>query len=259
MATHHLPGLDEHFSLPEVQHVSAGRPLNWLKQGWQDLLAHPGPSLVYGLLVAALGWLIVTLAAPRPYLVTAAISGFLLLAPIVATGIYELTRQRANGRTPTFIDSLIGLRRNAGSVAQLGVVLALVALAWERLSAILLALFYGGEMSTVDGFIRQVLLSGDYLGVVIAWVGGGALLAVLVFSLTVVGMPMLIDRNTDVITAMMTSLRTVADNLPAMLIWAGLIVVLTLIGFATLMLGLIVILPWLGHATWCAYKELISD
>ncbi|MBB5020132.1 putative membrane protein [Chitinivorax tropicus] len=258
MASHHLPGLDEHFSVPEVHHVAASRPLAWLKQGWQDLMAHPGPSLIYGVLVATMGWLIVTLAAPRPYLVTAAVSGFLLIAPLIATGVYELTRQRANGRTPTFLDSLIGLRRNASAVAQIGIVLALAALAWERISAILLALFYGGEMSTVEGFVRQVLFSGDYTGVVIAWFAGGGLLAALVFSLTVIGMPMLIDRDTDVITAMMTSLRTVADNVPAMLVWAGLIVALTAIGFATLMLGLIVILPWLGHATWCAYQDLLD-
>ncbi|MEW9900916.1 DUF2189 domain-containing protein [Chitinivorax sp. PXF-14] len=257
MATH-LPGLDQHFSLPRITHVGASKPVQWLRHGWQDFMAHPGPSLVYGVIVAIAGLLIVAIAAPRPYLVTAAVSGFMLVAPLVAAGIYELTRQREAGRKPTFLDSIAGLKASAGTLGQFGVMLAIVAILWERLSAILLALLYGGEMTSVEGFVRQMFLSGQYNGVLAAWMFCGFILASCVFAFTAVGMPMVVDRDVDMISAMMASLRTVVDNLPAMIVWAALIVALTLIGFATMMIGMVVIMPLLGHATWCAYRDLVE-
>lgn len=259
MATH-APKLDHGLHIPEIHQVGIGRPLQWLKDGWQDFLDHPGPSLTYGIIVTLLGWLVLTLAAPRPYLFTAAISGFLLIAPLIAAGIYELTRQREQGSPhPTFLDSLRGLRKDAGSIADFSIVLVLAAILWERVAAILFALFYGGEMSSVDGFIREVFLSGNYPGVVLAWFVGGGLLASLVFSITVIGMPMVVDRNADIVTAMATSVKAVIANSTAMALWAAIIVGLVALGMLTFMLGFLIIMPWLGHATWCAYKDLIKD
>ena len=132
--------------------------------------------------------------------------------------------------------------------------LILAGILWERVAAVMFALSYGGDMGSVKDFVSDIFLSGNYWGVVIAWLVSGAILSSVIFSVTVIGMPMVIDRNADVVTAMITVFR----NLPAMLVWAALIVVLTGLGMALALVGLIVIMPLLGHATWCAYKDLIQ-
>jgi len=241
-----------------IRQVGLLRPLAWLAAGWQDLMAHPGPSLMYGVLVTVAGWAIVTLAAPHAELFTTVISGFVLIAPLIAAGIYELTRQREAGQPASFLGSLKSLRRNAGSIADYGIVLLLAGLLWERVAAVMFALSYGGEMGTVTDFVRDVFLSGKYVGVVVAWAVTGGVLASVVFAVTVVGMPMVIDRDADVVTAMLTSVRTVFANLPAMAFWALLIVGLTGLGMALALVGLVLVMPLLGHASWCAYKDLVQ-
>lgn len=244
-------------SVVTIRKVELLRPFFWLKSGWQDLMAHPGPSLMYGILVTVAGWGIVTLAAPHAELFTSVITGFVLIAPLIAAGIYELTRQREAGEPASFINSVKSLRRNMNSIADYGIALLLAGILWERVAAVMFALSYGGDMGSVTDFVKDIFLSGNYWGVVIAWLVSGAILSSVIFSVTVIGMPMVIDRNADVVTAMITSVRAVFLNLPAMMLWAAIIVVLTGLGMALAMAGLIVTMPLLGHATWCAYKDLI--
>lgn len=245
-------------ALPSVRHVDALRPLHWLRAGWHDLLQHPGPSLAYGLIVTLGGWVVVTLTLPHAELFTSVIAGFVLVAPLIAAGIYELTRQCEAGEPPSFINSVKSLRRNAGSIADYGIALLLAGILWERVAAVMFALSYGGDMGSVKDFVGEIFFSGKYLGVVLAWLLSGAALATVVFAVTVVGMPMVIDRNADVVTAMIVSVRAVFANLPAMLVWAGLIIGLTLLGMVTAFVGLVVVMPLLGHATWCAYRDLVE-
>ncbi|WP_255988286.1 DUF2189 domain-containing protein [Chitinolyticbacter albus] len=252
----HLDSLDEHFSLPKTRKVPFVRPFHWLKMGWQDFKAHPRPSLIWGVIVAIVGWLSLGVAVGYPYLFTFCISSFLLLAPLIASGIYELTSKREQGQPTSFVQSVRDYVKNLSQIAFFGFVLGLIALSWERISAILFALFYGGEAVSLQGFFSA--LTGEYAGFTIAWFVAGALLATVVFALTAVSIPMLADREIDTVTAMMTSLRVVAENLPAMMLWAMLIVGLTAVGFATALFGLIVIFPVLGHATWVAYKDLVE-
>ncbi|KAF0812215.1 hypothetical protein IGB42_03204 [Andreprevotia sp. IGB-42] len=252
----HLDTLDQHFSLPKTGKVEMSRPFSWLRRAVQDLLAHPLPSLGYGVLTVLTGWLVLAIAAKYTYLSTFSVTGYLLLAPLCAAGIYELTSEREEGRETSFAQSIHDLMKNFGQLAFLGAILGMIAIAWERVSAILFALFYGGEAVTMDGFLQA--LTGEYAGFTIAWVVGGLIMSCIVFALTAVSIPMLADREVDVVTAMMTSVRVVAENLPAMLLWAAIIVTLTLIGFATLLVGFAVIFPILGHATWIAYKDLVE-
>ena len=157
----------------------------------------------------------------------------------------------------SFGESLQGWRRSGGALAHFGVELVIVAIFWERLSAILCALFYGGETPSLDAFIATSSCPAN-IPLVIAYVAIGGVFATIVFVLTAVSIPWLLDRNGDIYTAMATSLVAVGRNIPAMLLWAMLIVGLTAIGFATALFGLIVIFPVLGHATWHAYRELTS-
>lgn len=252
----HFDQLDQHFSLPKTHSVSVGRPLQWLVRGWLDMMKHPGPSLAYGLVVTLVGWSLLALAIEHPYLLTTFVTGFLLLAPLVAAGLYELTSEREEGRPTSFTQSLTDLAKNFGQIAFFGIILGMVAIAWERVSAILFALFYSGGEITMGGFVAAML--GEYQLLLLLWLGAGFILACIVFALTAVSIPMLADKEVDAITAMMTSLRVVGDNLPAMMLWAALIVALIAIGFLTYLIGLIVIFPLLGHATWMAYKDLVE-
>ena len=115
-----------------------------------------------------------------------------------------------------------------------------------------------GDIPDVANFYSHVLFSGDYVHFIIAYLVVGGSLAALVFALTAVAVPMVMDRDTDTITAMMTSLRVMGTNLGAMASWAVIIVVLMAISFATKMIGMVVLLPLLGHATWHAYRDQVE-
>lgn len=252
-------GLDRHFSLPAIRDVPTTRPLVWLRMGWRDLRSNAWLSGAYGLVFTLAGYELLFLAEPRPYLFTVAVSGFMLVAPMLVAGLYEISRRQGEGMTTRFSESLQGWTRNGDAMALFGLVLALVVIAWERLSAILFALFYGGEFPSVQSFVGTVFLSGNYPGFVIAYVVVGALLAALVFAMSAISVPMLVDREIDVLTAIATSLKAIRQNPAAMTLWAALLVALMALGFATLLLGMIVLLPWAAHASWHAYRDLTQS
>ena len=247
---------EQHFELPTIQRVPINRPLAWLAAGWRDMRNNMGESLAYGLVFAVAGWLIWAYAAGRPQLFTASVTGFFLVAPLLAAGFYEISRRQEQGLGTSFGESLQGWRRSGGAIAQMGVELVILAIFWERLSAILFALSYGGHPPNLESFFRDVFFSGDYNLLVTAYVTIGGIFAAIVFVLTAISIPMLLDRNGDRYTAMATSFLAVMRNIPAMALWAILIVVLAAIGFVTFLFGLIVIFPLLGHATWHAYRDL---
>lgn len=250
--------LDRHFNLPHIRQVEASRPLQWLRMGWDDMRANMGASLAYGLVFTVIGYLILAYATTMPYLFTASISGFFLVGPLAAAGLYELSRRHERGEPAGFIDSLKGLRQHGDHLLYYGAFLAFVLLGWERLSAILFALFYHGVAPDLSNFFHDVFLSGHYVHFVVSYLVVGGALAGLVFALSVVSVPMLMDRSSDMVTAMMTSARAVGFNLGAMAVWAALIVVLIGLGFATMMIGMVPLLPLVGHATWHAYKDLVE-
>ncbi len=249
--------LDQHFDLPQIRTVGRDRPLQWLRAGWRDLRENLAASLAYGILLSAIGYAILAYAAERPYLFIAAISGFMLIGPLAAAGLYELSRRNEEGERIGFLGSLRGLARNADSLAFFGAFLAIALLAWERLSAILFALFYRGDVDNVTNFVAGVLAANDNLYFVFAYLMVGAVLALVVFSLSAIAIPMLLDRDTDAVTAAMTSLRAVQVNFDTMALWALLLVAMIGIGFATMMIGMVILLPLAGHATWHAYRELV--
>jgi uncharacterized membrane protein len=245
-------------SLPPVRHVPTGQPLSWIARGWADMLRAPAASLGYGFLITAAGWAVLGFSWNRAYLVTALVSGFFLFAPFLAMGLYDISRRLAAGERATFAETVDAWRSNAGSIALFGLVLAFALLSWERVSAIIFALSYGDDAPMIENFFAQVFLSGEYVGFVVSYIVAGAVIAAVVFSISVVSIPMMLDRLVDPVTAIITSLRAVGGSKGAMLLWAVTIVVLTAIGFATALLGLIVIVPLLGHATWHAYKDLVE-
>lgn len=245
-------------SLPVVRRIGWGRPWSWLQSAWHDLARNPLPSLAYGILFALGGDLIILAAIRQPQLLGVAISGFFLLAPLLAAGLYELSRRTAKGEKILFIDSLRCFRRNGQSLAFFGLFLGLSFVLWERLSAITFALLGASASIETGAFLREVVFSGEHHAFVAIWITLGGALALWVYALAVVAVPMMLDRNCDVVVAMSTSLRAFLANLGPLLLWAAMIVFLTLAGFASFLFGLVVIMPILGHASWHAYRELVE-
>ena len=167
----------------------------------------------------------------------ALVGGFLLVAPFVAIVFYALSRQIEQGQKVDGSAAVFAWRRNFGSIAPWGLVLTLALILWERVAAIIFALFYGGEIRDLNTLASDVLFSGRYISLLVVYFGAGGLFALTVFVFGVVTAPLLLDRNVDVVTAALTSLKCCLTNPRAALVWAALIVLLTAVGFATFSAG----------------------
>lgn len=232
-------------------------PLRWLSKGWRDFRRTPILSGAYGLTIAGLFYATTYAAGQVPVLVMSFITGFLLIAPFLATGIYELSRRLERDEQPSLSMMLATGRHNFWSIASFGIALALILLAWGRLTGIMFALSFpnlGPEnyLLTWDTVFSS---GGLYLFVLVTAVS--LILGAVTFAMSAVSLPLLIDKPVDVITAVATSVRSVLDNLPAMTLWAVLIALLTALGVATLYIGLAITLPLVAHATWHAYRSLV--
>jgi len=214
-------------------------------------------SLFYGLCFAGVGGLLLLTLRHAVQLVTAVTTGFMLVGPFFAIGLYELSRRREAGEPSTLAPTLTAWRRNLAAIGIYSLILIVLYLLWARATMVMFALFYQGGMPTLAGFLAEVA-KFDNLEFLVAYVLVGAVFAGLVFAFSAVSIPMMLDGNQDAVTAMLASFLALTRNLPAMLAWAGLIVVLTAIGFATALIGLIVTMPLVGHATWHAYRALVE-
>jgi uncharacterized membrane protein len=253
-----LAETSESVPMPRVRRVGIERPWIWLRRGGADLLRTPAQSLGTGALVAAIGLALGGAGWQAAYMAPALLGGFLLVAPFLAIVLYALSRQlEQQGGAVDSAQAWRAWRGNAGSIALFGLMLALAYIVWERLAAIVFALFYEGQALQLSRWPLE-LMSGQYTTLLLAFVCVGAALAALVFALGVVSAPLLIDRPVDAITAMLSSLQCCRINGAAMLLWAALIAGLTALGFATLMLGLVVIFPLLAHASWHAYRDMVE-
>src|SRR5512147_1379412 len=243
---------------PGVRVVSVAAPFAWLAAGWRDFRAHPLPSAFYGVCFAAMGWLIVLTFRHAYEYVSALATGFFLVGPFLAIGLYALSRRREKGEPAWLAPTLDAWRPNAGAIGMFSLVLTVILLVWARASLIVFALFYTSEMPTVQGFLDQVLSLGN-LEFLFAYVCVGGFFAVLTFAISVVSVPMMLDRDTDGIVAVLTSLRAFGANVPAMIVWGLAIIAVVGIGFALYFVGLVVAVPLVGHATWHAYRALVAE
>ena len=243
--------------LPLVRRIGIARPWRWLALGWQDMRAAPLASLAHGILAAIGGLVIVWLGSQAWLLLPGALSGFVLVAPILATGLYELSRRRAAGETPTIHHVFAAWRRGTRPLVGLGLLLFACGSAWVAVSALLFEAFVDLSMNSLRDFMYYALAQQ---GVTLFWLWmlAGALGAALVFALTAVSVPLLLDRRIGLRPALMASARAVGDNPFPMVLWAAFIMLATMLSMATLMAGFVISVPLLGHATWHAYRDLLD-
>ncbi len=246
---------------PQIRRVPVDRPWVWLAAGWRDIVAAPGPSLAYGLIPVVAGWLAILLMLwlDLPYLMLPLSAGFFFVGPFIAVGLYEISRRLELNHVVDGETTLLAWRRNPEQIALMGVLLLLFHLAWMRAAQLLFAIFEWRTVPSWDRFMDLVWTSSKSLPFLALGVGVGALLAAAVFAIGAFSIPYLLDRRTsNMFEAIATSVAAVRLNLRPMLLWALLIVFLVALGMVPGLLGLVVTLPLVAHATWHAYRDIVT-
>lgn len=242
----------------EIRSLKLVKPFLWLNKGWQDLLQHPRTSIAYGVIVSLMGAVILLFTSNHIYLVAAAISGFLLAGPFMSIGLCELSRQQERGQSISFKESLAALTTNNVPLRDFSTTLLVISMIWFVLSGLILFALFGDIAPSIKDSLWGDFLAMVSLQQIILYLVVGGILACVVFALSVVAVPAIIDSDVSALDAMLLSIRVVVANLPVMLVWAGLIVLLIAVGFFSLLLGMVIIYPLLGHATWHAYRDLVE-
>ncbi|MGN6303170.1 MAG: DUF2189 domain-containing protein [Mesorhizobium sp.] len=241
------------------RHLPWTAAFGWLGAGWRDLLNRPGPSLAYGVAVFLVSLVIVwgLFAFGLDYILFPALAGFMVMGPLIAIGLYAKSQAIEAGR-PFSLSSMLFVKAKAGGqVLFIGVILTLLMLLWMRAAVIVYALFFGLRPFPGLDHVAQMLFTTP-TGWAMLLVGSvvGGLFAAFSFAISTFSVPMLLDQDVDAFTAMGTSISMVFRNLPVMIAWGVIVLVLSLLGVVTGLLGLIVVFPLLGHATWHSYKAI---
>ena len=233
-------------------------PLRWLASGLADLRASPGIALFYGVAFWAMAQVLALVFRHRPEYTLSMVSGCLLVGPFLAMGLYEVSRRRELGQKPDLASSLTCWDGHIKSMSMLVLVLLLLELLWGRASLVVFAVFFNTGMPSTTGVI-EAIFNPENLDFVAVYLFVGGIFATLVYAISAVSIPMILDRDTDAISAGITSIRVFMGELAVMLFWGLILSVLVVLSFMTpWMLSLIVVGPWLGHASWHAYRGTVE-
>jgi len=249
-----------HRELARVEEITTEHPGRWLAAGWRDLRRRPATSIGYGSLFAGASYLATlgTLWSGLFYLIPVLLGGFFLIAPALGLGLYEVSRRLERGEPADFRHALTAIGRHSFQVSTMGAVLVVIYLAWLLAANLVFALMSSGITPTLENALPY-LLSLENAPMLVVGTLIGAAFALGVFAASVVSVPMLLDReDVDVLSAMRISIRAFRLNMEPMLVWAGLIVAVTLGGFITLYVGLAIGFPVLAHASWHAYRDVVK-
>ena len=256
-----LPAIEPRVSLPDcfARDLPKGAALGWLAAGWADLRDHPAQSLSYGFAVFVLSACVILglIRAGLPWLIFPALSGFLVIGPLLAIGLYEKSRKRHSDTPVTLPQMLMVHPASGGQLVFAGLLSCLLVVLWLRAADLLYALFFG--MLPFPGFdhiMAQLLTTPRGWALILTGSAVGGLFAAFAMAISLFSIPMLLERRVDALTALGTSFAITTQNLRAVLPWGVIVTLGFALSAATGLLGLIVIFPLLGHGTWHAWVAL---
>jgi len=248
-------------SIPVVRELRRNDLWDALVLGWRDFWRAPQYGLFFGLLYAAGGWTVLLLATVSGYYFLAypLAAGFALVAPFVCAGLYEVSRRLEAGLPVTWND-VFGAIRGGGKrdLGWMALVTTFTFFIWIDIAIFLYAMFFGMKAPGPWALVVDIATTSN--GRLFFLVGNlvGACIAFFVFSITVVSFPMLLDRDVDFVSAMITSVRVVRRNLARMIMWAFMIALFVAFSLMSGLAALIFVLPLLGHATWHVYRRAVA-
>lgn len=241
------------------RNLPTGTAFTWLKAGWRDFLNQPAMSLAYGIAIFAVSLAIVwsLFALGYDYILFPALAGFMVMGPLVAIGLYEKSRAIAKAESISLGRMIFVRPRSGAQIWFTGAILCGLMLLWMRAAVIIYALFFGlTPFPGLDHVASMLFTTWTGWAMLIVGAAVGGVFAAFSFAISTFSIPMLLDEETDAFTAMGTSISLVWSNLPVMLTWGGIVLVLFLLSVATGLVGLIIVFPLLGHATWHAYRAM---
>ena len=248
-------------AVPEIDEVDGSDLKASLALGWRDFRRAPMLGLAFSAVYVLGGWLIAfaMTAKGQVWWTLPASAGFPILGPFIACGFYEISRRLEAGE-PLVASEVFGVifRQKDRQIPAIAAVIVVYFLFWNFLSHMIFALFLGNAVMTNVSSSLAVFLSPQGLAMLAFGTLVGAGFATLLFCLTVVSLPMLLDREVDFVTAMLTSFALVRENPRIMLSWGALIAICLFLGMLPAFLGLLVVLPLFGHASWHLYRRAIT-
>jgi uncharacterized membrane protein len=224
-------------------------PFRWLAAGWRDVRRAPRLTLVFGAIVVAVSAVVAALAwqLGRFALLAALLSGFVFVAPLLGVGLYAVSRALERGEVPRFADGIALMRRVVGQAGVFALVQMVILLLWSR-AGMMVNAFVPVEDGSFGSLIEFLALGSLF----------GSVFAAATFAIAAFSLPMIADRDVDMVTAGISSVNAVLRNKGAALVWAALIALLTAVGLATAFVGLGLVMPWLAYATWHGYREALD-
>ena len=243
--------------MPAIRRLDVKAPLSWLQRGWQDMVATRFKGCVYGLIFVLMGYAIVWVYATKWQLTMGLIGGFFLMGPFLCTGIYDLSRQQEKYGKASLAKSLTCWTRNLSGLAFFAIILTFAMIVWARVSLIIFALSSTTSFPTVKG-VLSMIFSFQNPQFLALWAGVGFIFASIVFALSVISAPMMLDRTSDTFMAIFSSVRSLQANPRPLYFWALLVVVIIGLSLVAGFIPLLITAPVIGHATWHAYRDLVE-
>ncbi len=244
--------------MPEILSVGLDAPFRWLAAGWKDMQATRLRASFYGLMFMLMGFAIAAVYETRWQLTMGLTAGFFLVGPFLCCGIYCLSRQRDRGEKPSLTASLFCWKDNLGAVGFFAATLTFLMIVWARVSVVIFALFSTRDFPTMQGMIFQIFSMAN-MPFVIVWFGVGFVFASIAFAISVVSVPLMLDRKADTMIALFTSVRALLANTVPLYLWAALIVAVIGASLVLAFIPLVLTAPLIGHATWHAYRDLVAE